>query len=452
MKKMMIALAALLWLGAGTGIAQEGRVEKVDSDNTREFKIVFGISPEAEKEQARRRYEEIEIMGRLLDRSLARLPGVGFHDDSPRAFAFSPDGKWLASGDDAGRVRLWDATTGKGLGDIHRHGMSVPSSPQGVYLPGHGVVYTMTLPVHHQKVVGASAKPAPKTLTEWERVRKELRGEKIEPAAAKDAGDVSVADAVLKLLADNGRHVTQLGENESLTVALTLPLGPAQACAACHDMKGGKPAGPRNQNTSGTPKADIARRGDGFIEGMLNERNFDLASGAPDAAGAKVPQNVGTAKADAQKQGLLGDLHLRQGQYPQAVDTYRKTLEAYRKALEFERRSSLDTTGVLPKPDVKAELEVLEFTTKLAQALAAQGKIAEAKKVLQEMADKVQRAAQADAPPKPTAAASEAALPGKLVVSVSKKLLDQMAGGKMTFEEFRKQASVEHLTFDKDKP
>ena len=38
-------------------------------------------------------------------------------------------------------------------------------------------------------------------------------------------------------------------------------------------------------------------------------------------------------------------------------------------------------------------------------------------------------------------------LPAKLVVSASKKALDAVAAGKMSFEEFKKAANVEYLSF-----
>jgi hypothetical protein len=55
-------------------------------------------------------------------------------------------------------------------------------------------------------------------------------------------------------------------------------------------------------------------------------------------------------------------------------------------------------------------------------------------------------AAQKPAPMK-GAAQPQAALPGKMIVSATKRLLDQVGSGKLSFEDFKKQASVQYLTF-----
>jgi hypothetical protein len=43
--------------------------------------------------------------------------------------------------------------------------------------------------------------------------------------------------------------------------------------------------------------------------------------------------------------------------------------------------------------------------------------------------------------------ARAAVLPGKLILTVSKKNLNQVGTGKMSFEDFKKAASVEFLSF-----
>jgi hypothetical protein len=56
-----------------------------------------------------------------------------------------------------------------------------------------------------------------------------------------------------------------------------------------------------------------------------------------------------------------------------------------------------------------------------------------------------------EAKPAP-AAKPVAALPIKLIISAPKKLLDEAGKGKMTFEEFRRRASVETLRFADRRP
>src|SRR5437763_703560 len=88
---------------------------------------------------------------------------------------------------------------------------------EGVYLKGYGVVYTATLPASARDVKPDAPRPAPKSLSEWERVRKQLHGEKVEPGP-KDGGRASpsLTEKIAKVLADNGHHFSQLKEHEAV--------------------------------------------------------------------------------------------------------------------------------------------------------------------------------------------------------------------------------------------
>jgi hypothetical protein len=84
---------------------------------------------------------------------------------------------------------------------------------------------------------------------------------------------------------------------------------------------------------------------------------------------------------------------------------------------------------------------------KLPQAYLGLGKYSEARETIDkaiELVAKVQaetaKAAKADKPAGPS-------LPAKLIITVSKKLLDQAGSGKITMEDFAKGATVEYLTF-----
>src|SRR5262249_16008710 len=111
------------------------------------------------------------------------------------------------------------------------------SAAQGVYLKGQGIVYTASVPTHFQKVVGGPDNPGTKVLTEWERVRRELRGEKVDAQNGKPQHDTSIADPGLRLPADNGKTLTHRPDGEKVTVALTLVH--TQACTTCHGPAAG---------------------------------------------------------------------------------------------------------------------------------------------------------------------------------------------------------------------
>ena len=58
------------------------------------------------------------------------------HDDTVTCLAYSPDGRWIASGSDDRSVSLWDAATGKVLATIalNTQVKAVAFSPDGRYL------------------------------------------------------------------------------------------------------------------------------------------------------------------------------------------------------------------------------------------------------------------------------------------------------------------------------
>src|SRR5262249_44478625 len=120
------------------------------------------------------------------------------------------------------------------LAGAHNHrGLVIEELIEGTYLRGHGVVYSVSLPVHFAEVMHRPAQPARNPLSDGERVRGELRGDKVEAAEPPPPRhQETVANSLLKILAENGHHFTQLPENEQLTVAITLRQ--SQACTVCH--------------------------------------------------------------------------------------------------------------------------------------------------------------------------------------------------------------------------
>jgi hypothetical protein len=391
--------------------------------------------------QVRERYEEIEILARLIDRALIRYARVGHLTDAGGSVAFSPDGKLLATARD-GNVRLWDPQTGK---SVSGPAAAEFSGAQGVYLKGQGIVYALTVPLHFQKPVAGPTKPAPKELTPWERVRQELRGEKVEAEKPREPADMSIADTVLKVLAENGKNLTRLPDGENVTFAITLPA--PQSCVTCHAGKGGGMTGgggpgmmPGGMGSGGPPGSGGGLSGAGVGppgSGMAPGGGFGPPGGSGSRSG---PPAVGgadsgpdTSRAEFRKYALLGDLAMKQHDYNQAAEAYMKASAVYKQ----------------PPSEADAQLEVIELGSKLARALMALGKKAEAENVVKAVAQLSDRLAGGAAPTKPVEGKSQIPLPAKLIIEVRKALIDQLGSGKITFDEFRKAASVEHLTFDK---
>jgi len=128
--------------------------------------------------------EDIEIFRRILDRQLAPF--------RQQVLVRSVQ----LSGSDSS---LW-ATIDDSL-----------SSLEGVYLTGHGVVYTATL-----SSLEASAKvqanewkiglKLDRPVSEWESIRRQLRNEKEEPKKLEARKPPALSDVLLKVLAENGHH------------------------------------------------------------------------------------------------------------------------------------------------------------------------------------------------------------------------------------------------------
>jgi tetratricopeptide (TPR) repeat protein len=247
---------------------------------------------------------------------------------------------------------------------------------EGVYLKGQGVVYTATLSSLQPPRSSGKAE-VPKPVSEWDSVRREVRNEKEKPKPPEPSKPPELSDMLLKILAENGQHFSRLGENESLTIVVTVhEKGPSAAAP--------KPAGQPPQPRS-TPKS--------------------------------------AKESKARDLELLGDLHMKQEHYGQARDAFREAMEL--------------------KP---GRQETAALARKLAQAYLMLSKIEEARAAL----DQAIALTKEDTESKYKSAAKPASptLPVKLIIAAPKKLLDQAGEKKISFEEFRRRASVETLRFE----
>src|SRR5262249_47680706 len=144
-----------------------------------------------------------------------------------------------------------------------------------------------------------SGKPGPKPLSQWERMRRELRGEKVDsPEDKSQRENANLADTVLRVLAENGRHFSSLPGNEVITVSMTLR--PMQACAQCHSQLGWEKK-PEDVDPYNTERARLVGK-------VLSPGG----SPGPKTDPEQQPDSH-VSQVEATNFAVLGDLRLKQG-------------------------------------------------------------------------------------------------------------------------------------------
>lgn len=351
--------------------------------------------------------EDIEIMRRLLNRELLARPMMAFTPDGQTlGMAFSPDGKLLAVGKD-GRVRLLEAATGRVLGThpTSSHGVGLA---EGFYLKGHGVIYTLTLPPPAQDPRGQPDKPAPKPVSEWESIRQQLRGEKPTPAQRTETKPPALGEIILRVLARHGHHFKQLGPRESLSVVVTFRQPASGAAGMSMGSDSGMSAGPMSPSST---------------RPAFTPPPYTGGPGLPAGPGSSGGQPTGSPARDYE---LAGDLHLKQNRISQAIESYQK---------------ALDVRGITPAQTAGLYRKLAQAYLTVANVGVADGaKVVNRDKVITRALEFLQKAVQPDQGKQTEAAIP---LPARLIVSAPRALLDAVGSGKMTFEEFRREATVQ---------
>ncbi len=377
-------------------------------------------------------WEDVEIFRRILDRAIQGWAGKGQSSVATSLLEISNQkgldvgGKYAAALQPGEVASLLSNSTG------HQNLHNLCAT-EGNYLKGYGVVFTATLPWDSRNPVTESPKSAPKPLSEWDRVRNELRGVKVEADAGKTRPSTSLADVVLIALADNGRHFSQLGENERVTVAITLRPAPAPMASIPYLNSLFEVTNSNLFEVTNPNSAAASFNGNPFNPATVNVGNnfrAPLIQSQPNQPGE-------AQRVEAANFVHLGDQRLKLGRYQEAADAYQKAVAAYQKIMEQKKKP-----GTLHRDLVDDLAALANARTKLAQAYYSMGNHHEATRLLQMVAKDYEAFTKNSSPQAPATPARKAQV-GKLIISAPKRLLDQVGTGKISREEFKKQVTLD---------
>lgn len=484
---------------------------------------------EAEQQESRRRMDvDIEVFRRLLDEKAQQLQAdrgaasISSYYWPHRAYgiettAFSPAGKLLyAQSGDA--TKAIDARSGGAYWYGVAQSTAAPARAfEGVYLADYGILFTATLPAgrvvfdphsgvdvydHKQcascHVDAAAVVPSPQPRpSRWEQLHRELSGEsaaekhakeflsratKTQPASppSREEEARTLAAALAKVLAENGKHLSELGDDERVVLAITLQSRPSSNIYKRSSLKYqdfyGYSASQSDPADSPMPAAAASEVDsedavdpndpvDPEAEGSAASA-VAPADGTPTDVPATVIQALGRiyqssedvasrSPSTLREYVLLGDLHVKQGKTQAALDAYRDAAAVLGEVAQFtiDKDASAD--------DARAQLEqaqqqIIQLYAKLAHVQALLGRHEEARATMQKVAEGMARLkvrigdAVVDVTVNDTsdkvlgeAKKSAARLPVKLIVSAPKKLLLEVGEGAISLEEFKKQLSIE---------
>lgn len=421
MKQTLIGfLSTALWLAAGPLGAQTSR----EGPKEEPLLALQEQSRDTVTKQSRETMQEhIAVFRVLLHRSLEKTYGFPLQVPSPHhgmTGGFSGGGGFGGIGGGGGFA---GAAGGSGRGG--RDAFHQLPGIEGVYLGGYGVVYSLSAPPPGHDPLAKDTPAESKEVSPWQRASQELRGEKVTQETPTSAPRrVSLSESLLRLLAENGKHFSQLPADERITVAITFRRH--MDCVNCHQNLWASDALTSRARTLGE-----RTRGDGTTSSLLVQSLRTQESGSQQGAAA--------LSTEAKNEILLADLHVKQGRYAEAARVYRGALEKLTTALAPADRRT--------QADVQKLLAAGEIANRLAQVLLAQGQNDQARAVMstgQKLADAAVKLADSL---KGKPGRSGIALPSQLIISAPKKLLTQVGDGKVTFEEFRKAATVEYVRF-----
>lgn len=338
--------------------------------------------------------EQIEVMRALLLRKL-NVGGGG-------VYSWSRDG--MSSTNQPamdGSILVYGALAASSPGQRY-YSLGRVHSVEGAYLEGYGVVFNVGMPPQNRDPrPGAEPPKTAPAMSDWDRMQRQLRGEKMPDVAAPVAKEPPLGDQVLKLLSQNGKYFSALKDDDKVTIAFTF-------------------------------------RSEGFGDYRSASSNAPSTQTYTQAIPVAPMQNAPTSSPrhgqSARDLELLGELHMKQGQTEQALEAFRGALAI---ADQEAKESGRDDAVVDKIAKRRAELNA-----KLAQAFIVAGKFDQAREALERAHDVSRKNPPAG---KSTSAKSSAmVLPARLTISASKRMLDQIGSGSISYDEFRKAATVEY--------
>lgn len=326
--------------------------------------------------------------------------------------------------------------------------VSSPVGPfDGVYLAGHGVVFTLKVPASagvvldspsksfglldtclkcHTAVPKDAVEPAPSAAvpaSEWDRTRAELSGQKL-PDGQKPGSTVvltatvcepgKMTEAILSKLRDNARHVRHMAPTDRVTVVVTFD---------------GYSGSARNRYSL-------------WATGWTFDNPFAAIGSPPiDPAAAMmmaaVPARPGFTAEETQLLNLA-DLHLRQGKPKDAAAAYEKALYRFKEPVVKVGPPANLTAA--QKTELLSEFQkgVRDAYRRLAQAYLTDNEAEKAQAAL-DLSRKFKVEFTVGAAP-----ASGVPVPAKLVLGVAKADLDKAASDPAAF---KKAVTVETVGF-----